>query len=253
MRKIFSMAAITFLQGFRTQTFRIVGMLFVAIMAMTYALRILSIGHKEMMLRSFGLSVMEISSLLLIIFGCVSSFYRERESRLQAIHLTYVSSFDHVLGRFIGNCLLIGTYLSLATLACAGVLWHEGAWSWVFVLGAYSIFLKLCIICIFCSLFCHLFTSSTFASLMTVFVYFSSEYAAYPLAMMRRGPSVVPDNVSRALYHILPNFDKIDLKYSAIYGENVAIMLLLEISIYAALYIAVVFIPTWKAFARHEH
>jgi len=253
MRKMFAMASITFLQGFRTQTFRIVGMLFVAIMAMTYALRILSIGHKEMMLRSFGLSIMEISSLLLIIFGCVSSFYRERETRLQAIHLTYVSSFDHVLGRLFGNCMLVGVYTLLATLGCALVLWHEGAWSWVFLIGAWTIFLKLCIICAFCSLFANLFGSAVFASLMTVFVYFAAEYASYPLAMMRRGATVVPESVSRLVYHLLPNFDKIDLKYAAIHGENVAGMLLFEITLYAILYMAVVFIPSWRVFARHEH
>lgn len=253
MRKILAMASITFLQGFRTQTFRIVGMLFVAIMAVTYALRVLSIGHKDMMLRSFGLSIMEISSLLLIIFGCVSSFYRERETRLQAIHLTYVSAFEHSLGRLLGNCMLIGAYTLLATLACGLVLWHEDAWSWIFVLGAWSIFLKLCIVCTFCALFSNLFTSSVFASLTTVFIYFAAEYASYPLAMMRRSNSIVPTGVSRFVYHILPNFDKIDLKYSAIHGEAVSGMLLLEITAYALLYLVVVFIPAWKAFARHEH
>ena len=253
MRKMLAMASITFLQGFRTQTFRIVGMLFVAIMAMTYTLRILSIGHKEMMLRSFGLSIMEISSLLLIIFGCVSSFYRERETRLQAIHLTYVSAFDHVLGRLLGNCMLVGAYTLLATIGCSAVLWHEGAFSWVFIFGAWSIFLKLCIICVFCSLFANLFTSPVFASLMTVFVYFAAEYASYPLAMMRRSPSVVPEGVSRMVYHLLPNFDKIDLKYSAIHGESVATMLLIEITLYTLIYMTVVFIPAWRVFARHEH
>ena len=124
---------------------------------------------------------------------------------------------------------------------------------WVFVIGAWSIFLKLCIICAFCSLFANLFGSAVFASLMTVFVYFAAEYASYPLAMMRRSATVVPENVSRLIYHLLPNFDKIDLKYAAIHGENVASMLLVEISLYAFLYMAVVFIPSWRFFARHEH
>lgn len=253
MRKMLAMASITFLQGFRTQTFRIAGMLFMAILTMTYALRVLSIGHKDMMLRSFGLSIMEISGLLLIIFGCVSSFYRERESRLQAIHLTYVSSFDHVLGRLLGNCLLVGAYTALATFACGLVLFYENAWSWIFIVGAYSIFLKLCIVCVFCSLFSNLFSSSVFASLMTVFIYFAAEYASYPLAMMRRMSSVVPTSISRVVYHILPNFDKIDLKYSAIHDENVAVMLLLELTIYTLFYIMLVFIPSWRVFTRHEH
>ncbi len=253
MRKIVAMAGITFLQGVRTQTFRIVGLLFVGLLGVAWFLRVLSVGQRAIMLRSFGLTAMEISALLLVVFGAVASYYRERETRIQAIHLTYVSAFDHALGRLLGNFLLVGAYLGLATVVCAGVLWHEGAWEWAFLLGAWSIFLKLAVICAFTALFCSLLSSSIFASLMTVFTYVAAEFAVYPLALKSKASTAVPMAVSRTVYHLLPNFDKLDLKYQAIHGETVDGGFLAGITLYAILYILVVFLPTWQVFARHEH
>lgn len=253
MNKIFSMAAITFFQGVRTQTFRIIALLFFAFLAVAYFLRVLSIGQTDLMLRSFGLSAIEISGVLLIVFGCINSFYRERETRLQSIHLTYMSHFSYTAGKLLGSVLLTATYIATASAVCSVILWHEKAWSISFLAGSYSIFLKMSIICAFCSLFANLFNSPVFASLMTVFIYLASEYASYPLSMMRSHASAVPTSVSKIVYHLLPNFDKIDMKYIAIYAEKVSGIQLFEVTLYSALYVALVFIPAWRIFVRHEH
>lgn len=253
MRRIASMTAITFMQGVRTQTFRIVALVFAALLAVSYFVRVLSIGHKAVMLRSFSLSAMEISGLLLIIFGCISSYYRERETRLQAIHLTFMSCFEHALGRLLGNCLLIVVYIALSTLACSAILYFEEALSWAFLLGSYSIMLKLLIICAFCSLFCNILSSSVFASLMTVFVDFAAEYAYYPLTMMKHVETAVPNTLSRLIYHLLPNFDKIDLKYQSAYGSLPEAGYVFTASIYTLFYIIVIFLISWKVSTRHEH
>lgn len=253
MNKAFAMAGITFLQGFRAQSFRIVAALFISFFGIAYSLRVLSIGHKEQMLRSIGLSAMEISALLLVVFGCIAGYYREKESRLRAIHLSYVSFLDHVAGRFIGNCLLMATYLALGTIASALVLLNESSWHWYYLLGVYSVFLKLSIICSFCALFSYLFRSPVFSSLTTVFIYFSSEYASYPLTMIRRSPSAVPEGISRFLYHILPNFDKIDLKYPAIIGSEVALSQILMVTVYSVSYLAMILLLAWAVLSRNEH
>lgn len=253
MRKTFAMAAITFMQGFRTQTFRIVALVFAALLTVSYFLKVLSVGHKDIMLRSFSLTAMEISGLLLIIFGCINGYYRERETRLQAIHLTFMSYFNHVLGRLLGNCLLIASYIALSAVACSGILLMEEAWHLSFLFGAYSIMLKLFIACAFSSLFSNLFSSPVFASLMTVFVDFAAEYAYFPLTMMKHIPTMVPNAVSRFFYHLLPNYDKIDLKYQAAHGTLPHASYLFETSIYTFLYLAVIFLISWKVFERHEH
>lgn len=253
MRKTLAMAAITFMQGLRTQTFRIVALVFAALLTVSYFLKVLSVGHKDIMLRSFSLTAMEISGLLLIIFGCVTGYYRERETRLQAIHLTFVSYFDHVLGRLLGNCLLIAAYILLSSIACSGILVYEEAWNVSFLYGAWSIMLKLFIACAFSSLFSNLFSSAVFASLMTVFVDFAAEYAYFPLTMMKHVPTFVPNAVSRVFYHLLPNFDKIDLKYQSAHGTLPEAGYLFHTGVYTLIYITVIFLISWKVFSRHEH
>lgn len=253
MHRAIAIAAITFLQGVRTQTFRIVGLLFVGLLAVAWFLRALAVGQRPLMLRGFGLTAMEISALLLVVIGFVASYYRERETRIQAIHLTYVSAFDHTLGRLLGNITLLAAYLMASTIVCGAVLWFEGGWNWSFLLGSWSILLKLSVMCAFAGLFCSLFSSSTFASLMTIFTYLAAEYAVYPLSLEGKISMSFPFAVSRVVYHILPNFDKIDLKYQAIHGEIVGFGFLIGTAFYTLLYIIVVFLPTWQVFARHEH
>jgi hypothetical protein len=233
MRKSLAMAAITFMQGFRTQTFRIVALVFAALLTVSYFLKVLSVGHKDIMLRSFSLTAME--------------------TRLQAIHLTFMSYFDHVLGRLLGNCLLIGAYIGLSAIACSGILLMEDAWHLSFIFGAWSIMLKLFVICAFSSLFSNLFSSPVFASLMTVFIDFAAEYAYFPLTMMSHIETMVPNAVSRFFYHLLPNYDKIDLKYIAAHGTLPHSSYLLETSVYTLVYIAIIFLISWKVSERHEH
>ena len=253
MHKILSMASITFMQGLRAQTFRIVGLIFLCMLAITYVLRVLSVGHTDIMLRSFGLSAMEISGLLLIIFGCISAFYREKENRLQAIHLTYVSFFHHVCGRYLGNILLLGSYVIFVSIACSLILFHEQAWHISFLIGSYSVFLKLAIVCAFCSLFSSLFKSSIFASVITFLTYIASDFASYPLAISRENTQSIHRIISSIVYHILPSFDKIDLKHIASQGEIPQFSHMTEISIYSLVYVAMIILLSWKVFSNHEH
>jgi ABC-type transport system involved in multi-copper enzyme maturation permease subunit len=113
--------------------------------------------------------------------------------------------------------------------------------------------LKLFIICAFCSLFCNLFSSAVFAALMTVFIDFAAEYAYYPLTMMKHIETAVPQTFSRFLYHLLPNFDKLDLKYQSAHGSLPEWGYIFTSSTYALLYIVVIFLISWKVFTRHEH
>ncbi|HNV71952.1 MAG TPA: hypothetical protein PKO06_19765 [Candidatus Ozemobacteraceae bacterium] len=253
MRKPLSIAGVTWLQGLRNQTFWIAAFLFAAFLLVAFFLRVLAIGHKAMMLRSFGLASMELSALLLIVYGFVFSMHRERENRIQSLYLTYVSPWQYLLGKLLGNCLLIFAYLSIAAFLCAALLFHEGAFSGAFFFGTYSIFLKLCIICSFCLLFSCLLSSPVFASLMTFFTYCAGELSAYPLMIMKSSTNQMIVTFYRVLYHLLPNMDKVDLKYLAIWELPIEPMHVLTITVYAFFYSMMLFVPALWAFSRREH
>lgn len=253
MRKPLSIAGITLTQGFRNQTFWIAAFLFISFFLVTFFLRVLSIGHKAVMLRSFALSAMEISALLLIVYGFVFSLFRERENRIQSLYLTYVSSWEYLFGKFIGHCLLMAAYLAIASLLCGVLLLNEGAFSFSFLSGVYSIFLKLCITCAFCLFFSSLLTSPVFASLLTFFLHLAGELASYPLMVMKSSTNWMILLFYRVLYHLLPNMDKIDLKYQAIWEQPVAVDFLVHISLYSFLYALAIFLPSLWIFMRREH
>lgn len=253
LKKIFSITNIVYFQGIRAQTFRIGALLFIGLLSVAWFLRALSVGQRDVMLRSFTLFSLEISSLILIIFWCVNSFYREKDSRLIYIHLNYFSHVQYLLGRLIGNALIIISYIIIALLISSVVLWFENAWSWSILLGCYSIFLKMSIIIAFANIFCVLLSSPIVSSILTFFVYFSSEFAVYPLYLERKGAVAYwPMLLSKVVYSILPNFDKIDFKYQAIYSEFVSLPYLAGISVYVLIYVLLLYFISLRFFYKYE-
>jgi len=253
MRKLLSIALISIIQGIRAQTFWISGLVCAFFLVIAFFMRVLTIGEKEVIFRSICLSSMEISALLLIVFGFAHSFYRERDSRLKSIYLTYVSQTQYLLGKLIGFCLLLAMYLALTSVLSSGLLFFEKALEWSFFLGGYSIFLKLCILCAFCLFFSCLFESPVLASLVTIFTYIAGELSYYTLPLINATKSCFVWGFYQFIYHLLPNVDKVDLKYQAIYCKSVSAWYVGEITLYTFAYTAMVFALSLWIFSKKEH
>ncbi len=252
MRKSFSIASITLTQGIRNNTFWIAALLFFSLILVSFFLKVLAIGHKAVMLRNFGLSAMEISALVLVVYGFVFSLFRDKENRIQSVYLTYVPSSSYLSGKLFGHSILVFIYLSIASILCSALLIYENAFNWIFFFGVYSIYLKLSIVCSFCLLFASLFSSPVFASLMSFFTYLASELSAYPLLLMKTSSNALILGFYRVLYHLLPNFDKIDLKYQSIWDQTIPYSYLVESSVYALVYSYLVYRLSLFFFANRE-
>lgn len=252
MRKSLSIALISVLQGIRAQTFWITGLLCASLLAMTFFLRVLAIGEKAVILRSLCLSSLEISAILLIVFGFAHGFSRDRDSRLQSIYLTNVSNLQYLLGKLLGGCLLVFLYVFLTSMGSIPLLYAEKALTWSFFLGGYSIFLKLCIFAAFCLLFSCLFSSPVLASLLTVFMAIASEFSSHALSLMATTQNESIRLFYRCVYHLLPNVDRLDLKYQAMYEKSVSVWYLGEITVYAIAYSGMLFILAWGLFSRQD-
>jgi ABC-type transport system involved in multi-copper enzyme maturation permease subunit len=253
MRKLFSIAMISVLQGIRAQIFWIASLLCAFLLGIAFILRVLTLGEKEFVLRSICLSSMEISALLLIVTGFTYGFYRERESRLTAIYLTYVSKTQYLMGKLIGICLIIFLYLGFTSGLSSGLLYSQNALHWSFFLGGYSIFLKLCMLCSFCLFFSCLFESPVVAALVTVFSAIAGEFSSYSLSLVSSAQNSGIVWFYRIIYHLLPNMDKVDLKYQAIYCKTVSVGYVGEVTLYAFAYTFMIASLSLWIFSKREH
>jgi len=253
MKKILPIALLNLTQGIREKTFWLTGFFFLFLLIFSSFLGELSIGEKEIVLRSVMLSSIEISGLLLIIFGLVFSFYREKDSRLQEVYLSYFSPTNYLTGKLLGFISICFIYIFIASILGTIVFLLNKVFLWQLFLGSYGIFLKLSIFCSSCLLFSAMFSSPLFASIVTIFFYVGSELSYNALKIANLSENILMKIFLKASYHLLPNVDKINLKSIVIYGESVPLSHLIHITVYAFLYCAFCLALTIFVFKKKEH
>lgn len=253
MRKFLSIAVLNVKQGIRQKTFWVINLFFLFLLMFSAFLGELSIGEKSIVLKSISLSSIEISCLFLIIFGLVYNFYREKDSRLQEVYLSYVSPLNYIGGKLAGYIFICLIYILLTSILAGIILLLNKSFHWNFFVGSYGIFLKLSLFCGICLIFSSFFDSPLLTSIVTLFTYVTSEFAYSAVKIVNVSESVFTKLFFKFLYHLLPNADKIDLKINAIHGENISWFLLGSITAYALIYILLTFFITTFIFLGKEH
>jgi len=253
MLKIASIVLINVKQGIREKTFWVVGFFFLFLLGFSAFLGELSIGEKEVVLRNISLSSIEISCLFLVAFSFVYNFYREKDTRLKEVYLSYFSHATYLGGKFISYLLICLIYILLTSLAASFVLSLDNAYTWHIFIGSYGIFLKLSIFCGFCLLFSSVFNYPLLSSISTVFAYIASELSYNALKIVNVSENVFIKISLRLIYYILPNTDKIDLKYQTIYGKTPSLGFLTNITLYVIIYVLLLYYLSVFIFHRREH
>ncbi|MDD5729550.1 MAG: hypothetical protein PHN57_00265 [Candidatus Omnitrophica bacterium] len=253
MLDIFSVALLNTKQGVREKTFWVIAFFFAFLLAAALFLGELSIGEKEAALRDISLSSIEISCLVLIVFGLVINFYREKETRLKELYLSYFSQASYLTGKLLGYIFICFMYVLVTTLLAGVLLFFNHAFNWQIIAASYSIFLKLSIFSAVSLLFSALFDYALLASLATFFFYIASEFAYSAVKIV----SVTKNEAARFfiqfIYYALPNVEKVDLKYQAIYGQPVSFFHLSKVSAYVIIYILFCLSLAVLAFRSKEH
>lgn len=253
MRKILYFALLTVKQATREKAFRLGWFLLLFLIGFALFLGELAVGEKEIVLRNAQFSFIELSGLLMILFGFVQGFYREKETRLQEVYLTYYSHPVYLCGKLLGYIVTCGMYIALASLLCGLFLWLNHAFVWPLFWGSYSIFLKLALICGVSLVFSCIFEFPLMASVSTLFVYIASETAYNAFKIVKESAHPVSKMVFTALYHILPSSDKVDLKYLVVYGDTPQPERLLMVTGYVCMYIVFAYCLANVVFERKKN
>ena len=219
MKKIISFTILNFLQGTREKIFWLVIFFFVFILGVTFFMGLLSVGETVPVLRSAGLSGIEISAIMLVVSSLIFSFYREKDSRLTEFLLSHFSRPAYICGKLCGYLLIGLFYITLAGLGWSLVLVLNNAFSFSIIAALFALYLKVSIITAFALALSCLFSSYTMAFFSTLFIYVASEVSRDALKIITYSQQSGLKHLFKGLYYLLPNMDKLDIKSAVVFNN----------------------------------
>jgi ABC-type transport system involved in multi-copper enzyme maturation permease subunit len=256
MRRAGVVALNTFREAVRDRV--LYNLVFFALLMMAAAIFVgqISIGIEEMVIKSLGLSAISVIGLLIAVFIGVGLVYKEMDKRtLYAVLAKPLRRWEFLLGKFAGLVLT----LAVNTLAMAAGLFlvllyvkhHLERADSVLLVAIYFILLKLMLVVTLALLF-SCYSTPLLAILYTSALYiaglFVLEIRTFSIAITSPAMTVV----TRGLSYLLPNFENFNVMAAAAHGRAVSGTLIVQNTVYAVLYSAVVLLIAIAVFSRRN-
>jgi Cu-processing system permease protein len=256
MRRAGIVALNTFREAVRDRV--LYSLVFFALLMMVAAIVVgqISIGIEESVIVSLGLSAISVIGLLISIFLGVALVSKEMEKRtLYALLAKPVRRWEFLLGKFGGLVLTLAVNTAAMALGLLLVMLYvkhglERSDAVVLV-AVYFILLKLTLIVALALLF-SCYTTPLLAILFTAGLYvvglYVQELRNLPVEVM--SPAMAA--FTKWLSYFLPNFENFNVMAMAAHGRSVPGALILQNTLYAAVYCTIVLATTSVVFSRRN-
>ena len=256
MKRVGIVALNTFREAVRDRV--LYNLVFFALLMMLAAVVVgqISIGIEDSVIVSLGLSAISVIGLLISVFIGVALVSKEMEKRtLYALLAKPVRRWEFLVGKFAGLVLTLAVNTAAMALGLLLVMFyvkHSLERSDAVVLVAvYFILLKLALIVALALLF-SCFTTPLLAILFTVGLYivglYVQELRNLPVDVM--SPAMAA--FTKWLSYLLPNFENFNVMAMAAHGRAVPGALILQNTLYAAVYCAIVLTAAAAVFSRRN-
>lgn len=256
MKRVGVVALNTFREAVRDRV--LYNLLFFALVMMAASIIAgqISIGIEETVIATLGLSAISLIGLLIAIFIGVGLVSKEMDKRtLYALLAKPVRRWEFLLGKFGGliltlaaNTAAMGVGLFLALVYVKPTLEHGDATVFVAV---YFIWLKLALVVALALLF-SCFTTPLLAILFTAGIYivglYVQELRNMPVQAMSPGMTMF----TKWLSYLLPNFENFNIMAQAAHSRPVPGTFILQNTLYAAVYCAIVLTAAVMVFSRRN-
>lgn len=265
--RIYPFIKITFLEGIRNKV--AIGVIVFSLVSSLANIIIINLVAQDIgkVAIDFALSSFSMTGLLLILFACGSSLYRDIDKKTISLVLSRaISRKEYILGKFLGYLLtllfvsaisfVIG-FLTLYLIKLTHIRYFTSPFSgifWGYLFSFISFVLLLAVLMFFSSLT----TSSFTAMLLTVMVYFIGnsigdlrDFAESKSAIEAGFPPIFR-TILRIVHLIVPDLAKFDLKIFSANGLDIPSDFLIFSVLYAIIYCSILLLLSMKAFEKRE-
>ena len=229
-------------------------LMFAALMiASSIVLAKLHIGYDARIYRDVGLSAIAFFGVLIAIFVGINLVYREISAKtVYTILAKPVCRWEFLVGKYLGLILLLVVEVGLMSAFFLSVLWYKGSEVTAGMLYAVALILMELMLVTAIAIFFSSFTTPYLAGMFTVALWIIGHLLAdvRSFGLQQGAESVRP--VTEALYWILPNLDRLDIKGPAAAGEAIELGRVFFASLYATLYSAALLTGSVLLFRRRD-
>lgn len=242
----------TFREAIRDRVLYLLLVFALIIIAVSRLLSLLTVGNEEKIIKDVGLSAISLFGVLIAVFVGVSLVYKEIEKRtVWTLLANPVRRWQFLAGKYVGLLAVLGLNVGLMSAGLFGLLLLRGEPPWPLLPAIALIFVEMAIVTAFALLFSSL-TNPILASVWTFAVYVMG-HLAWSLKLLKER---VPEGASRlvcdAVYWLLPNLDRLNVKAEAVHGLELPPGYLFFALLYGLAYAVVVFALACLAFERKD-
>ncbi|HKW56284.1 MAG TPA: ABC transporter permease [Candidatus Acidoferrum sp.] len=256
MKRAAVVALNTFREAVRDRV--LYNLLFFALVMMAAAILVgqISIGIEETVIKSLGLSAISVIGVLIAVFIGVGLVYKEMDKRtLYAVLAKPVRRWEFLLGKFGGLALTLTVNTAAMTLGLFATLLyvkpHLEPGDGVLLVAIYFILLKLLLVVALALLF-SCYSTPLLAILYTATFYLAGQFVEEmrTFHMMKASPQL--QALLRGLSYVLPNFENFNVAGAATHGQAIAGSLVLQNTVYTAVYCGVLLLIATAVFSRRN-
>lgn len=224
----------------------------VLILSATVALEF-TVTTFERVITDVGLGVMSLISACLTIFLGSGLIPREIERRTIFMVVSRpVSRSTFVVGRLLGNVLTVHV-MTLVMAIILAIQFKVGRFDFnssmqVAIVG----FLLEAVLLSSVAIFFSTWSSQMVTVVSTIGLYFLGHASRDLFKMASKSESAIANSVGKALYYLLPNFDRLDFKAQATYGEVVAASDVMSAALYAIGYAVALMVLACAVFEKRD-
>ena len=243
----------THLEARRNRTTMAVVLFALVIVITSFVFQEVTTTALDRIVRDVALAAIHVFGLILAVILGVSVVSREIERRtVYMIVSKPVRRSDYVLGKLLGIGLTLFVTLALMTAAFLAQQALYGApIKPVLIQACWLIFLELMVIASF-SVFASTIVSPIMSGFMSVGLFLIGQLSSDLYIIGTQSRSAAYGAAMKALFFVLPNFDRLNLKTSASILQDVSAIQVLSASAYASCYVACFALAAVAVFNRRD-
>ncbi|MBD1881932.1 ABC transporter permease [Coleofasciculus sp. FACHB-T130] len=254
LKRIWAIAVNGFREVIRDRVLYIIGLFALLMVVAWRLLPEVAATTEDKILKDVGLAAMDVLGTIVAVFVGTGLINKEIEKRTVLVLIPKpLSRAEFIIGKHLGLSAVLGVSLAAMTAIYLGILslskisYPLGS----ILISALYLFFKLSLLTAVALMF-GVFTSSLLATLFTFAVYLMGHSSRDLVELGKLSRNVDIERIVNALYVVLPDLSRLDLKNQAVYGLLPSSSALLTDALYGLVYTVLLLAIAIIIFSRRE-